>query len=56
MPRAQRPRSGRPRSRGDLGTGLVLERELFSDLFSTDDQREGMGAFVEKRKAVFTGW
>ncbi|MFC1522149.1 enoyl-CoA hydratase-related protein [Elusimicrobiota bacterium] len=38
-----------------LGEGLALERKLFYDLFSTKDQKEGMKAFVEKRKAVFTG-
>jgi enoyl-CoA hydratase/carnithine racemase len=42
-------------SRGDVRSGLVLERELFADLFSTTDQSEGMAAFVEKRDAAFTG-
>jgi enoyl-CoA hydratase/carnithine racemase len=42
-------------SRGDFRSGLVLERELFADLFSTADQSEGMAAFVEKRDASFTG-
>jgi len=40
-------------ARGDVRTGLVLERELFCDLFSTRDQREGMRAFLEKRKPSF---
>jgi cyclohexa-1,5-dienecarbonyl-CoA hydratase len=40
-------------ARGDVRTGLVLERELFCDLFSTRDQKEGMRAFLEKRKASF---
>lgn len=31
--------------------GLILERELFVDLFDTEDQREGVNAFLEKRKA-----
>ncbi len=35
--------------------GFKYEAALFGVLFSTDDQKEGMGAFVEKRKAVFTG-
>lgn len=26
-----------------------MERELFVDLFSTDDQKEGVSAFLEKR-------
>ena len=42
-------------ARSDFGTGLVLERELFADLFSTEDQSEGMAAFVEKREAKFSG-
>lgn len=40
-------------ARGDVRTGLVLERELFCDLFSTSDQKEGMRAFLEKRKPSF---
>jgi len=35
--------------------GFRYEASLFGVLFATDDQREGMGAFVEKRKALFTG-
>jgi enoyl-CoA hydratase/carnithine racemase len=41
--------------RVDLRTGLVIERETFADLFATDDQKEGMKAFVEKRRAEFKG-
>lgn len=41
--------------RTDLRTGLVIEREAFVDLFATDDQKEGMRAFVEKRAADFQG-
>ncbi|KIJ43008.1 hypothetical protein M422DRAFT_170455 [Sphaerobolus stellatus SS14] len=37
-----------------LGEGLRLERRLFHPLFATNDQKEGMGAFAEKRKANFT--
>ena len=33
-----------------LAEGLRLERRLFHSLFATDDQKEGMKAFVEKRK------
>jgi enoyl-CoA hydratase/carnithine racemase len=39
----------------DLKTGLGSERSLFAMCFSTEDQREGMKAFVEKRPAVWTG-
>jgi len=30
--------------------GYILERELFVDLFHTEDQKEGVNAFLEKRK------
>ncbi|MGV6873995.1 enoyl-CoA hydratase-related protein [Pseudochelatococcus sp. B33] len=36
-----------------LGQGLRLERRLFQALFATEDQREGMLAFTEKRAARF---
>lgn len=36
-----------------LSEGLKLEKKGFSELFSTEDQEEGMEAFVEKRKADF---
>jgi enoyl-CoA hydratase len=35
--------------------GLAEERRLFAELFSTQDQKEGMRAFLEKRKPVWTG-
>jgi len=37
-----------------LSAGLTFERRLFHMLFATSDQKEGMGAFAEKRKAKFT--
>ena len=38
-----------------LEAGLAHEKRLFAMLFSTDDQKEGMAAFVEKRPAKFGG-
>ncbi|MGL4767237.1 MAG: enoyl-CoA hydratase [Formosimonas sp.] len=37
----------------NLAAGLQFERRAFHSLFATADQKEGMAAFVEKRKAVF---
>ena len=36
-----------------MSEGLLYERRLFHALFSTEDQKEGMGAFLEKRQAQF---
>jgi enoyl-CoA hydratase len=36
-----------------LAEGVRFERRLFHALFSTEDQKEGMAAFVEKRKPQF---
>ncbi|MFK0162769.1 enoyl-CoA hydratase [Rhizobium sp. NPDC090279] len=36
-----------------LEEGLRFERRLFHSLFATEDQKEGMAAFVEKRKPAF---
>jgi enoyl-CoA hydratase/carnithine racemase len=41
--------------RTDLASGLVRERELFTELFATGDQAEGMRAFLEKRPPKFGG-
>jgi enoyl-CoA hydratase len=38
-----------------LDQGLEIERKNFFLLFSTEDMREGMRAFIEKRKADFKG-
>lgn len=40
---------------GGLAQGINFERRLFHGLFGTEDQKEGMRAFVEKRKPVWTG-
>ena len=36
-----------------LADGLMVERRLFHSLFATEDQKEGMSAFLEKRKPHF---
>jgi len=36
-----------------LSDGVMFERRMFHALFATDDQKEGMDAFVNKRKPVF---
>jgi len=38
-----------------LSAGLEFERKLFYLLFASDDKREGMRAFLEKRPGRFTG-
>ena len=38
---------------GTLADGIMFERRLFHATFATSDQKEGMDAFVNKRKAVF---
>lgn len=38
---------------GGLADGVMFERRLFHALFATEDQKEGMDAFVNKRAAVF---
>ena len=36
-----------------LSQGVMFERRLFHSLFATEDQKEGMEAFVDKRQAHF---
>jgi enoyl-CoA hydratase len=38
-----------------LQQGVVFERRLFHGLFGSEDQKEGMAAFVEKRTGNWTG-
>ena len=38
---------------GSLAEGLLFERRTFHSSFSTEDQLEGMSAFLEKREANF---
>jgi enoyl-CoA hydratase len=40
---------------GDIAGNLVHEADLYSIMFSTDDAREGLNAFVEKREPGFVG-
>jgi enoyl-CoA hydratase/carnithine racemase len=44
-------------ARGNVRTGIVLEREVFAGLFATEDQKAGMGSFLEHGpgKATFSG-
>lgn len=39
----------------DIVTGQAFEAEVFGQIFSTQDQKEGCSAFLEKRKADFQG-
>ena len=39
----------------DLSQGINFERRLFHGLFGTEDQKEGMAAFVDKRPGNWTG-
>jgi enoyl-CoA hydratase len=36
-----------------LAEGVRFERRLFHSTFATEDQKEGMAAFIEKRKPAF---
>ncbi len=39
----------------DVITGIAYEAEVFGLCFATEDQKEGMQAFVQKRKPMFSG-
>ncbi len=54
--RAGRGQAGRRSGiQADLRTGLELEAQGIALLFGTEDQVEGMSAFLEKREAKCTG-
>jgi len=38
-----------------IGSGLALERELQQQLFQSEDAKEGLSAYAEKRKPKFAG-
>jgi enoyl-CoA hydratase/3-hydroxyacyl-CoA dehydrogenase len=40
---------------GDLDAGIEAEKQAFAGVFATEDAREGIGAFLQKRTARFTG-
>ena len=40
---------------GSLAEGLLFERRVFHAAFATEDQKEGMAAFAEKRPPVYQG-
>jgi enoyl-CoA hydratase len=39
----------------DLNSGIRLEARVFNILFNSEDRKEGLSAFLEKRKPVFSG-
>ncbi|MBF0492920.1 MAG: enoyl-CoA hydratase/isomerase family protein [Deltaproteobacteria bacterium] len=39
----------------DINSGLAIEKAIFPTVFSTEDKKEGITAFLEKRKAEFKG-
>ncbi len=48
-------RSGRRAEESDFATACLFEQQIFGLCFSTKDQKEGMGAFLEKRSPHWLG-
>jgi enoyl-CoA hydratase len=46
----------RASQRRDLDAGLDYERELFVELFATEDKNEGIDAFLDGREPEWQGW
>jgi enoyl-CoA hydratase/carnithine racemase len=41
--------------KGDLDEGIAAEKRGFANVFASEDAREGISAFIQKRKARFKG-
>ena len=42
-------------AKGDLDEGIAAEKQGFAKVFASEDAREGISAFLQKRKARFQG-